>query len=433
MFLTAAIHDFVEHTGRDLKEFRFHGWRYVGNPAPLPNGAVPFPYNEHVKAFREDPPRWPDRTVEITEYRLRLQLVHEKNRRAECEIVFVDYPGERLLDVSLLETSYDEWADRTLMKLVSPPELSRESAQEFLECIETLQADPKGIPIDDAWKAAQRTFGRCCVAFHAAAAPITPVVPVLLAAMNPSATISAPFFPLNSAMRQRLPSAHKRLKQDYAAYLKSSVTPFLQRIAACSHQIILVDVLDVLRTGIDEFNEIREQMQRALDCYRQANRGAFNYLLSMLPVFGKPLIRKVTFCATKVDQATRDHRDNLISLLQDLFVRAEQALHFDRRSIKKIEFIPIAAHKCTDDVDVDHEGKPIVALLGRRLDSDSQAEEVIYPGRVPQQWPEYKEKWQAFRFPDFLPRRLPDLASGRPLPNINMDQVLFSIVEDILQ
>lgn len=432
VFLTAAIHDFVEHTGRDLKEFKFNGWRYVANPVPLPNGVVPFPYSEHVKVFRGDPPRWPDRTVDITEFRIRMQLVDEKNRRAEGEIVFVDYPGERLLDVPLLETAYDDWADQTLMKLTSPPDSVRDAARESLECIGSLQVDSKGMLADDAWNSAQRVFGKCCILCHAAGTAIAPVAPVLLAAKNRSASASAPFFPLSAEMRQRFPGVHKRLKKEYAAYLKSSVAPFLQRIAACSHQIILVDVLDVLRTGVEEFVEIREQMQRALNCYRQANSGRFNYLLSMMPFFGKPLIRKVTFCATKVDQATRDHRENLISLLRDLFLRAEQALQFDRRTIKKIEFIPIAAHRCTDDVDTDHDGRQIVALRGRRMDSDDNGEELIYPGRVPQQWPEYKDNWQDFRFPDFLPRKLPDLASGRPLPHINMDQMLFSIVEELL-
>jgi predicted YcjX-like family ATPase len=258
------------------------------------------------------------------------------------------------------------------------------------------------------------------------------VVPVLQAAMNPSG-VCAPFFPVDAESRQHLPRLLTRLKKEYAAYQNASVRPFLQRIAACSHQIVLVDVLDILRNGVEKFDEVRDQMQRVLNCYRQVNGGWIPYIQSILPFIGRPLIRRVSFCATKADQATRDNRDNLTSLLRDLFVRAEQALHFDRRTIQKIDFLAIASHRCTDDIDTDHEGKPIVALRGRLFDDMAKNEGPYFPGRVPQQWPEHKEDWRAFRFPDFLPRKLPDIATGRPLPHIKMDQVLFSVVENLLR
>jgi predicted YcjX-like family ATPase len=113
-------------------------------------------------------------------------------------------------------------------------------------------------------------------------------------------------------------------------------------------------------------------------------------------------------------------------------VRAEQALQFNRRLIQKIDFLAIAAHRCTDDVDTDHDGKPIVAMRGR-LNPNDKDESLYFPGRVPQQWPEHKEDWRSFRFPDFLPRKLPDIATGRPLPHIKMDQILFALVEDLLR
>jgi len=81
-------------------------------------------------------------------------------------------------------------------------------------------------------------------------------------------------------------------------------------------------------------------------------------------------------------------------------------------SLDRTEFLSIAAHRCTDDVDTDHDGRPIVALRGR-LSQDDKNEGLFFPGHVPQQWPENRTAWRDFRFPDFLPRKLPDRVHPR--------------------
>lgn len=431
VFLTSAIHDLVEHTGEDLDDFRFSGWRYVGNPQPLPNGVEPFPYRKLVQALREDPPQWPAPNTDVTEYRVHLHFVQDDNRRREAVVVFLDYPGERLVDIALLDTSYEDWSEEVWERLQDPHQPAREAAQNFLDCVCDMQAALRGAVPEHRRQVAQRAFGEFLMGLRKVRCLAAPVVPIMEAEQQETA-VSAPFFPLNREARQRLPRLHQLLKQAYAAYLKTSVAPFLRRIAACSHQVILVDVLDILRNGTEKFNEVKEQMQRVLNCYRRINRGWFNRLWSQMPWVGRPQIRRVSFCATKADQATRDCRGNLVNLLRSLFTRAEQAIRFDRRIVQKIDFLGIAAFRCTDDVDTDHEGRPIVALRGRLKHEASPDEDTYYPGRVPEEWPAYEEKWRSFRFPDFLPRRLPDINTGRPLPHINMDQILFALVEGLL-
>lgn len=432
VFLTSAIHDFVQHTGLEMDEFRFNGWRYVGHPQLLPQGVLPFPQQALVKAFREDPPRWPLSTVDVTEFRIHLQFLHENNRRREGTVVFVDYPGERLVDVALLDTSYEDWSESAWVQLHHPSHSAQAAARDFLAVIQSLQPDTRGAISENKRQVAQHAFGAFCASARKARQVIAPVLPVLLAEQRHGG-VCTPFFPLKREDRQRLPKLHRLLKQQYAAYLKSAVSPFLRRIGACSHQIVLVDVLDILRSGTEKYDEIQEQMQRVLHCYRKINRGWLRYLGSKVPLVGRPLIRRVSFGATKADQATRDYRGNLVCLLRELFVKATTALQFDHRTVKKIDFWHVAAHRCTDDVDADHEGKPIVALRGRLQEGALPEEGLYFPGRVPAQWPAQKHEWQAFRFPDFRPRRLPDITLARPLPHLNMDQILFAIVEDLLQ
>src|ERR1700716_1136099 len=86
---------------------------------PQPDDAVPrFDYENHVRTLIEER-RWPNSTVDISE--LRLVIDHQRHNCAhrKLTLAILAYPGEWLLDLPLLNKSYEQWSLESL-------ELSRE-------------------------------------------------------------------------------------------------------------------------------------------------------------------------------------------------------------------------------------------------------------------------------------------------------------------
>src|SRR6202142_1931906 len=86
---------------------------------PQPDDAVPrFDYENHVRTLIEAR-RWPNSTVDISELRLVIDYQRHNGADRPLTLDIVDYPGEWLLDLPLLNKSYEQWSGESL-------ELSRE-------------------------------------------------------------------------------------------------------------------------------------------------------------------------------------------------------------------------------------------------------------------------------------------------------------------
>ncbi|NNC01139.1 GTP-binding protein YcjX, partial [Corallococcus exiguus] len=85
--------------------------------AHQPDDAVPrFPFEEHVDVLTNQR-NWPQSTNRISELRVDLDYERKGGWRsgpASLALDIVDYPGEWLLDLALIETPYVEWSRRTL-------------------------------------------------------------------------------------------------------------------------------------------------------------------------------------------------------------------------------------------------------------------------------------------------------------------------------
>src|SRR5947199_260321 len=114
VFITAVVHG-LTRGGRfpvfeSLATGRIEGARLE----PQPDDAVPrFAYENHLRALVEER-RWPSSTTDISE--LHLVIDYQSTNRAQRELTLdiVDYPGEWLLDLPLLEKSYEQWAGESL-------------------------------------------------------------------------------------------------------------------------------------------------------------------------------------------------------------------------------------------------------------------------------------------------------------------------------
>ncbi|MGB8622024.1 MAG: YcjX family protein, partial [Paracoccaceae bacterium] len=114
---------------------------------PQPDDTVPrFDYETHLAALTGDAPRWPASTRAVSELRLSLKvqpggLFGAVSGPRTVHLDIVDYPGEWLLDLSLLDKSYDEWSAETLARAKGRP-----SAQDFRRAAQ--EADG-GAPLEE--------------------------------------------------------------------------------------------------------------------------------------------------------------------------------------------------------------------------------------------------------------------------------------------
>ena len=82
-----------------------------------------FAYEEHLKSLAGPDRRWPESTRRIAQLRLTIEFENASgwgSRRSSLTVDIVDYPGEWLLDLPLLDKSYAEWSRETLAASQTP-------------------------------------------------------------------------------------------------------------------------------------------------------------------------------------------------------------------------------------------------------------------------------------------------------------------------
>ena len=114
---------------------------------PQPDDTVPrFDYETHLSALTGQTPHWPDSTRAISELRLSLRvrpsgLLSGIQGPRVIHLDIVDYPGEWLLDLTLLDKSFDTWSNDA-MRLAQKDD-RKDLAVEWLTYLETLKEEPE--------------------------------------------------------------------------------------------------------------------------------------------------------------------------------------------------------------------------------------------------------------------------------------------------
>ena len=102
---------------------------------PQPHDTVArFDVEAHLAALGGDSPRWPASTRTVSELRLsfRVQpvgLFASLGGPRTVHLDIVDYPGEWLMDLALMEKSYADWSDDTLSRIARRPQAAAYMAQ----------------------------------------------------------------------------------------------------------------------------------------------------------------------------------------------------------------------------------------------------------------------------------------------------------------
>ena len=125
VFITALIHGLTRGGRFPVFEAYATGRIARARLEPQPDDAVPrFDYENHVRTLIEER-RWPASTVDISELRLVIDYQRQNGADRTLTLDIVDYPGEWLLDLPLLNKSFEQWSAESLA-------LSREGPREKL-------------------------------------------------------------------------------------------------------------------------------------------------------------------------------------------------------------------------------------------------------------------------------------------------------------
>jgi uncharacterized protein len=424
VFTTALVHHLL--SGRELPFLAAaHEGRLLGaRLLPERDGDLPaFPFAAARAALAAPLPRWPEPTTSLSALRLEIRFAIKGMLRRRfgpnrsLVVSVIDYPGEWLLDLALLDQPYAAWSEATLALAETSPRL--ELAEDWRRFLATLDLATPGTPDEAARAAALYTAYLKRAQREAGLGLLQPgrfTVPGELAGSDllqfcPLPPGSAPSGSLRDLMRQR-----------YDRYCAEVVTPFYRdHFSRFDRQIVLVDLLSPLNRGPTGLADLQATLDTVMRSFRYGSSGLLARLF-------RPRIDTLLFAASKADHVAHNQHNNLRLLLERLVVDAAARARFEGLTPG---FMALAAHRSTDVVRTEYHGQVLSCVRGRLKDENRDT--VLFPGEVPADLPT-EEDWQAdrFRFRDFAPRRL--RLNGAEAPqHIRLDQALEALIGDRLQ
>lgn len=339
---------------------------------PQPDDMVPrFDYESHLGALTAPTPRWPESTRAISELRLSLRvrpagLLSGLTGPRTVHLDIVDYPGEWLLDLALLDKSYDVWAGETLSRLEG-----RSCAADFLAGTRATDAQA---PHDEvlAQDLARRFTAYLKDARGLGFSDCSPgrfLLPGDLAG-SPALT----FAPIPFGGPSRRHSLHREMERRYEAYKSHVVKPFFRdHFSRIDRQVVLVDALGAINAGPQAVEDMRKAMADILGAFRPGRNGFLSRLLR-----GRRVDR-ILFAATKADHLHHTQHPRLTAIIEALTREARDRARFAGAETAALS---IAALRATTEEMRSHDGQPLPCVRGTLEKTGKQA--AFYPGALPE-------------------------------------------------
>ncbi len=394
---------------------------------PQPDDTVPrFDYESHLSALTGPQPHWPDSTRAVSELRLSFKvrpagLLAGLQGPRTVHLDIVDYPGEWLLDLALLEKSYDDWSRETLERIAQRP-----AAVDFLAQIKAVDpADPHDEPTAQAL--ARGFADYLTAARDAGFYDCTPGRFLLPGDLAGSPVLTFAPLPVDGASRRR--SLHREMERRFEAYKAQVVKPFFRdHFARIDRQVVLVDALGAIHKGPQAVEDMRRAMGDILSAFRPGRNAWLSQLL-----LGKR-VERILFAATKADHLHHLQHPRLTAIMEALTREARDRARFAGAETAAMS---IAALRVTTEEIRTHDGVELPCVRGT-LENGKQA--AFYPGELPEDpahllGPARKgaDTWlgEEYGFMTFAPAHL-SLRPGDGPPHIRLDRAAQFLIGDRL-
>lgn len=395
--------------------------RYRGAVIAAGDALVPrFPYEQHIQSLYQAEPVWPQSTLGLSQLTLQLRYHANQGWRqwqkvSELTLELIDYPGEWLLDLPMLQHSYDSWcefsyqlwqqshrqamyqpfaAQLAQVDLTQDDELTMvRLSQAYSQLLQQARTDTHATLLQP---------GRLLQPGHLAGSPVLQLWPLL-----------------PSQLVQSSPLA-ERLRRNFADYQQQIIKPFYrQYFAKLDRQLILIDCLGALNAGYGATMELQQALLLLIDSFRYGEQAWWQRLW-------QPKIQKVLFAASKVDHLTLDQQQAILLLLQQMLQQPLQQHHYQ---LCQTSMLALSAVVSTTQGQVPlPDGRRQPCVEGHLL-ADRQWVR-IYPGDVPISMPSAALfAHHKFDFAQFAP---PLLAANQRLPHLRLDHALEFLLGDRL-
>ena len=338
---------------------------------PQPDDTVPrFAFEAYLAALTGPEPHWPEPTSAISELRLSLKVqprgfLGSISGPRTIHLDIIDYPGEWLLDLELMDRSYEQWSRETLERA-----RGRLSAAGFLAMLETVDA------AEDFTEAAAQSLtaaytGYLRAAREAGFSDCTPgrfLMPGELAG-SPALTF-APLPPIP----ERAPrgSLRREMERRYDAYKSRIVRPFFRdHFARIDRQVVLVDLLGAIHAGPAAVEDLGRSMNDILGAFRPGRNAWLTRLL------GQKRVERILFAATKADHIHHSQHEQMKAIMDAMLRQARDRAGF---AGARTQAMAIAALRATVEETRAINGADLGMVRGR-LESGKEA--VLYPGTLP--------------------------------------------------
>ncbi len=394
---------------------------------PQPNDTVPrFDYEAHKADLTGQPPRWPDSTRAVSELRLSLRvrptgLLSGLQGPRTIHIDIVDYPGEWLLDLGLMDQGFSEWSKSTLTRMED-----RVEGRAYLELLAATDVDAKleetrakalaeafSTYLQDARQAGffDCTPGRFLLPGDLAGSPVLTFAPL----------------PETTAPRRSLA---REFARRFEAYKREVVRPFFRdHFARIDRQVVLVDTLGAIHAGPAALDDLRQGLSDILGAFKPGQNAFLTKLL------GGRRIEKILFAATQADHLHHEQHGQLAAIMEAL---VREALDRARFAGAETKAMALASLRATTEDRVVHDGDEIGVVRGTLLDTGKAA--AFYPGDLPDdpghllgQAQKGAREWLGadYQRMRFAPATL-DLRPGEGPPHIRLDRAAEFLLGDKL-
>src|SRR6202048_4585017 len=315
VFITALIHGLTRGGRFPVFEPYATGRIARARLEPQPDDAVPrFDYENHVRTLIEER-RWPNSTTDISELRLVIDYQRQNGADRSLTIDIVDYPGEWLLDLPLLNKSYEQWSAESFA--LSQQQPRARLAAEFHAHLATL--DPDAHENEQATLTAARLFTdylRACRDERFAMSLLPPGR--FLMPGNFPGSPALPFAPPEGAADSTAPDGSLRamMRRRFEAYKDVVVRPFFRdHFARLDRQVVLIDALSAFNAGPEALHDLEAALAGILGSFRVGR----STLLSSL---FRPRIDRILFAATKADHLHHSSHARLEAVLRRTVAKA---------------------------------------------------------------------------------------------------------------
>lgn len=395
---------------------------------PQPDDTVArFPFESHLASMTGRDASWPNSTTGISELRLSFRvrqtgLLSGFSGPRTIHLDIVDYPGEWLLDLGLIDQTFQAWSDAVLSRI-----RDRGATAAFFE---TLTATDTTAKLDEA--RASALAASYTEALHALRASglsdCTPGRFLLPGDLQGSPVLT--FTPLPDGPAPR-GSLAREFERRFEAYKREVVKPFFRdHFARIDRQVVLIDLLGAIHAGPEAVEDMRVALSGILKSFRPGRNAFLNQIF-----LGKR-VEKILFAATKADHLHHTQHPALTAITEAVLQDAKSRADFAGAKTKALS---LASLRTTTEDEIEQGGRTVSLVRGQLLETGRMA--AMYPGRLPEDPAKLlnparqgEERWldADYKIMSFAPREI-SMKPGDGPPHIRMDRAAEFLIGDRLQ